>query len=348
MKRMLVPSLLLLLSSFIPAYGQAPSAEDIRQGRRNWSGYFNNENDCKNCHGVNGEGGFASALAGHQLTNEQFLRATRQGVGRTMPGFTAEKNLSDQQVFQIAAYLRSLPRYTGPRPNWRTLVPATATPAQKTYIEAGCGQCHAATFHNPRRDAGGLGPDATFEWFKDEVYNHMNSITTRNSRHLRMGNYRRDQVSEETLREIWKFMMEEQGPRVPMSASISEGVFTDQGIRYTITISNTGEPGKGLVAEHITVALPVLRARDPEEETTLVEATTGGGFIGMQRDLLTNTNAAVFNVPRLGPGEKRELTITVSGIGALAGFPRGSVKWELPRLKSGDTDIMMISTPFGR
>ena len=291
---------------------------------------------------------YTTPLAGHQLTNEQFLRTTRQGAGKTMPGFTAEKNLSDQSVFQIAAYLRSLPKPTVPRPNWRTPVPPLATPAMKTYVEAGCGQCHAASFHNPRRDAGGLGADATFEWFKEEVYTHTNSRTTANSRHLRMGNYRRDQLSEETLREIWKFMMEEQGPVVPMNASVSEGVFTDQGVKYTVTISNTGEPGKGLVAEHITVALPVLRARDPEEETTVIEATTGGGFVGMQRDRLSNTNAAVFNIPRLGPGEKRELTITVSGIGAMAGFPRGSVRWELPKLKSGGIDMMLISTPFGR
>src|SRR4051812_15133970 len=135
MRRMLLVFMLLPLMA---AYGQAPSAEDIRQGKRLWTGYFNMENDCKNCHGVNGEGGFAAALAGHQLTNEQFLRSIRQGVGRTMPGFTAEKNLSDQQVFQIAAYLKSLPKYTGARPNWRTPIPATATPAQKAYVEAGC------------------------------------------------------------------------------------------------------------------------------------------------------------------------------------------------------------------
>ena len=116
MKRMLP---LLLLLSFIPAYGQAPSAEDIRQGKRIWQGYFTNENDCKNCHGVNGEGGFSSSLAGHTLTNEQFLRTTRQGAGSTMPGFTAAKNLTDQSAFQVATYLRSLPNYNGPRAHWR-------------------------------------------------------------------------------------------------------------------------------------------------------------------------------------------------------------------------------------
>lgn len=346
MKRMLLP-MLLLLSSIIPAYGQAPSAEDIRLGKRIWQGYFTNENDCKNCHGVNGEGGFATALAGHQLTNEQFLRTTRQGAGKSMPGFTAEKNLTDQSVFQVAAYLRSLPKYSGTRPGWRTPVLPTYTAAHKTYIEAGCGQCHGPQMLNPRRDAGGLGPEANFEWLTHEVFEHSTSITTVNSRHLRMGNYKRDQVPEATVREIWKFMMDEQGPIAPINATISEGVFTDQGIRYTIAVSNGGD-AKGLVAEHIRVVLPVLRARDPEEETTVIEATTGADYFGTSRDPLSNTNAATFVIPRLGPGEKREIIITVSGIGAMVGFPRASIRWELPKLKSGEANVSLISQPFGR
>jgi len=345
MKRTL---LVLFLLSCIPGYGQAPSAEDIRQGKRTWQGYFQFENDCKNCHGVNGEGGFASPLAGHTLSDEQFLRTTRQGGGKSMPGFNADKNLTDQQVRQVAAYLRSLPKPTGTRPGWRTPVLPTYTPAHRAYIESGCGQCHAAYFLNPRRDAGGLGADATFEWLSDEVYNHFNSITTRNSRHLRMGAYRKDQISEQTLREIWKFMMEEQGAIVPVNASISEGVFTDQGIKYTINVNNGGEAGKGLVAEHISLILPVLRARDPEEETTVIEATSGADYLGTSRDMLSNTNAAVFMIPRLGPGEKREVTITVSGVGAMVGFPRASVRWELPKLKNGAPNVFLMSQPFGR
>ena len=347
MKRML---LVLFLLSCIPGYGQAPSAEDIRQGRRLWTGYFNMENDCKNCHGVNGEGGFATPLAGHTLSDDQFLRTTRQGAGRSMPGFSADKNLSDQQVRQVAAFLRTLPKPAGPRPGWRSPVLPTYTPAHKTYLETGCGQCHGPYFLNPRRDAGSLGPDATYAWLEDEVYNHFNSITTRNSRHLRMGSYRKDQVSEQTLREIWKFMMEEQGPIAPINATISQGVFTDQGIRYTIAVSNGGEEGKGLVAEYISVILPVLRARDPEEETIVIEATSGADYLGTSRDVLSNTNAAVFLIPRLGPGEKREISITVSGIGAMVGFPRASIKWELPKLKPGayNTNLILISQPFGR
>ncbi len=256
------------------AQAQTPSASDIRDGKRIWQGYLGLENDCKLCHGEHGEGGFAKPLAGHRFNNAQFLRVVRQGAGKTMPAFVADKNLNDQQIDQVAAYLASLPKPAEPGTMWRTPVPPLATPRQKLYVESGCGQCHAAIFANPRRTAGGLGGD--YEWFK------------------------------------------------------------------------TGRPGKGLTAEYITVTLPLLRGRDPEEVTTIVEATTGGGYTGIHRDPITNTNAAEFEVPKLGPQEKRTFTITLSGIGANSGIPRGTVKWERPRLGSGGTDLIAISTPLGR
>src|SRR6266542_917003 len=91
-----------------------------------------------------------------------------------------------------------------------------------------------------------------------------------------------------------------------------------------------------------------LRGRDPEEVTTLVEATTGGGFTGIHRDPITNSNAAEFEIPSLGPEEKRTFTITLSGKGADMGIPRGTVKWEKPRLNSGGTDLIAVSAPLGQ
>ena len=126
------------------------------------------------------------------------------------------------------------------------------------------------------------------------------------------------------------------------------GRISKSNVTYTITVSNTGRPGKGLTAEYVTVTLPLLRGRDPEEVTTIVEATTGGGYTGIHRDPITNTNAAEFEVPKLGPQEKRTFTITLSGIGANSGIPRGTVKWERPRFGSGGTDLIAISTPLGR
>jgi mono/diheme cytochrome c family protein len=345
MKRILVLALLLL--PLVQAYGQAPpGASDVDAGKEMWRGYFGFQNDCKLCHGEQGQGGFASALAGHRLTPEQFLRAVREGRGNTMPGFVADKNMNDQQVAQIAAYLGSLPKPAERSTMWRTPVPAFATERHKLYITSGCGQCHGLTFANPRRTAGGLGGD--YEWFKTEVYQHSTSPDHINSRHLRMGNYSAQQVPEATLRELWQFFSAEQGLRVPMGAAVSEGVRSANGVTYTVTVQNTGRPGKGLTAEYVTVVLPLLRGRDPEEVTSVVVATTGGGYTGVQRDPITNSNAAHFEIPSLGPGERRTLTITLTGSGSDKGIPRGMLKWERPRLPSGATDLIAISVPLGQ
>src|ERR1700675_2607998 len=85
------------------AQAQAP---DVQAGKKIWESF---ENDCKFCHGFHGEGGFGSVLAGHRLSPAQFLGAVREGRG-VMPAFNAEKNMTDQQVAQVAAYLGSLPK----------------------------------------------------------------------------------------------------------------------------------------------------------------------------------------------------------------------------------------------
>ena len=80
----------------------------------------------------------------------------------------------------------------------------------------------------------------------------------------------------------------------------------------------------------------------------MVEATTGGGYTGVHRDVFTNSNAAEFEVPSLAPAEKRTFTITLSGQGANAGIPRRTVKWEKPQLNSGGTELISISVPLGQ
>src|SRR5262245_13553232 len=138
----------LLLLSLAQALAQTPAGSDIQAGKEIWQGYFGLQNDCKLCHGDYGEGGFAKALAGHQLTSAQFLRAVRQGPGM-MPSFVPDKNLNDQQVAQVATYLASLPKPGTSATAWHTRVPALATAAQKLTISAGCGQCHGPIMANP-------------------------------------------------------------------------------------------------------------------------------------------------------------------------------------------------------
>jgi mono/diheme cytochrome c family protein len=113
----------------IPLGNQTSGSSDVQAGRDIWQGYFNLENDCKLCHGAQGEGGFAKPLAGHQLNAAQFIAAVRQGRG-IMPAFVADKNLNDRQLSQISAYLASLPKPSQLSTMWQTPVPPLATPAQ--------------------------------------------------------------------------------------------------------------------------------------------------------------------------------------------------------------------------
>jgi mono/diheme cytochrome c family protein len=335
--------LLLLASTRVQA--QPPGAAEIQAGRDIWQGYFNLENDCKLCHGIQGEGGFAKPLAGHQLTSTQFIAAVRNGPGM-MPAFVADKNLNDQQLNQVYAYLASLPKVAEPSTQWQTPIPPLATPAQKLMISAGCGQCHGPIMANPRRTAGGRGAD--FEWFKEEVWAHTSAPGHANARHLRMGNFSKQQVSEGTLLEIWRFFAVEQGLRVPINGDVSAGASGANGTTYTVNVNNGGLPGKGLTAEYLTVTLPLLKGRDPEETTTLVVATSGGGYTGVHRDPISNSQAPEFEIGRLAPGEKKTFTITLSGKGANAGIPRGLVRWERPLLGNGATDLIGISVPPGQ
>ncbi len=335
---------MILFVSAVEAQPEAGAA-DIQAGSEVWQGYFNLENDCKLCHGAHGEGGFAKPLAGHRLTTAQFIAAVRKGPGM-MPAFVADKNLNDQQLSQVSAYLASLSPVSQPSTIWQTPIPPLATPAQRLTISVGCGQCHGPTMANPRRTAGGKGAD--FEWFKQEVWSHTTAPGHASSRHLRMGNYTREQVSEGTLLEIWRFFAVEQGLRVPVNADVSVGVPGPNGTTYTVNVSNVGVPGKGLSAEYVTVSLPLSRGRDPEEVTTMVVETTGGGYTGVHREPISNSQAVEFEILRLAPGEKKTFTVTLSGKGASAGIPRGIVRWERPFLGNGATDLIGISAPAGQ
>src|SRR2546428_13164787 len=91
------------------------------------------------------------------------------------------------------------------------------------------------------------------------------------------------------------------------------GRISKSNVTYTITVSNTGRPGKGLTAEYVTVTLPLLRGRDPDEVTTIAEATTGGGYTGIHCDTVTHNHAAEFQIPEPGPPGKPTFTIKPFG-----------------------------------
>jgi mono/diheme cytochrome c family protein len=61
---------------------------------------------CKVCHGSEGQGNAGPALVPFELDDEQLLAKVREGGGEMPP--VSERRLSDDEVKQIAAYLRSL------------------------------------------------------------------------------------------------------------------------------------------------------------------------------------------------------------------------------------------------
>ena len=73
-------TLLLLSLAQIQALAQGPGGSDIQTGKEIWQGYFNLENDCKLCHGVQGEGGFAKPR-GPSTNHRGIYRRRAQGPG---------------------------------------------------------------------------------------------------------------------------------------------------------------------------------------------------------------------------------------------------------------------------
>lgn len=326
----------LILILLLPlAQGPADSAA-VQAGKALWG----INNTCISCHGAAGQGGFGPDLAGHTLTPAQFLHAVRKPWG-VMPAFTPEKNFSDKEIGQIAAYLASLPKVSEPGP-WRTPIPANASARQALQIAQGCGQCHGAVMATPRRDAGGDGAD--FEWFKGMVYNHTTAMCQGRTvpecdrDRLRMGNYSRSRVPDVVLREIWEFMAVETGLRVPVAGQISAGTSVDRGVTFTLKVSNEGIRGKGLTAENLNIALTLVPG-------TTVAATTGAGYQGVRRDATAGADTAVWQLPRLEPGDEHTYTITVSGTAAATGITGGNIVWARPAFGDGSADQLALAAP---
>lgn len=121
------------------------TTRDVAAGRQSF------DRNCSRCHGIGGTGGERGPdlTAGFQRasTDGGLFVVVREGVPNTeMRGIARDQ--SDQTVWQIVAYLRSL---TG---GVRVDVPGDAAAGQRVYAGADCATCHAID------GVGGLdGPD---------------------------------------------------------------------------------------------------------------------------------------------------------------------------------------------
>ena len=303
---------------------QNASAADVNAGKAAWNAKF-----CKNCHGNEGEGAYGPDLAGRGLSAEQFKHAVRKPWG-VMPAFT-ERQVSDQMLGDISAYLSSLPKVAEPAA-WHLPVPDGDAPrGQVLLIANGCGQCHGPELRNPRMALGGDASEADFAYFAKRVYEHTDLYPDG-----RMGNFSKLRLPEPVLQEIFRFAKDDLGLLVPISAKVMPGVSDGANTTYSLALKNDGAKGKGLTAEDITISLVVAPG------TTIVNAT-GDGYQGVKKDPKTNADLAVWQVAQMAPQDVQTYTLTVSGkAGAAPEVLKGSmVSWAKPEMRKGVPNLAL-------
>jgi mono/diheme cytochrome c family protein len=322
----LAATLAMLAFQHTAALAEAP---DAAAGKVLWEG---NNTFCKNCHGKTGEGAFGPDLAGRGLSPAQFQHAVRTPWG-AMPAFV-ETQVSDAELVQMAAYLGALPKVAEPGP-WRVPVAADMPHGQQVYVSAGCAQCHGATFDQPRAMFGGR--DGDFALMKALVYTHTTTMSQiepqRPGSRLRMGNFNPLRLSEGQLKEIFDWAHDEIGFRPALQAQFAA---TD-GFNYALSITNTGEAGKGLTAQKVTIELTI-----PAGIT--VTAATGDGYQGVKAGM------AEWQVARLAPRDSKTFGVTLSQPPANPADLKGTIRWARPAPKSGENlDVVNFAVrPAGR
>jgi mono/diheme cytochrome c family protein len=316
---------LLVLACLLPlipaAFGAAADTGDMQAGKAAWDA-----RGCKNCHGNQGEGGFGPDLAGRQLSVDQFKHAVRKPWG-VMPAFT-DRQITDQNISDVAGYLRSLPAVAEPAA-WRVPPPpADAPKGQIALINFGCAQCHQPELADPRKQLGGEAGEVNFELFSKLIYTHTDTYPEG-----RMGNFQRNRLTESTLQDIFKFVSQDLGLMPNVVAEIRPGKQDGGNTTYTVTLKNSGKKEKGgLTAEDLTISLPLAKG-------TPVVSGTGDGYKGVQKDAKGN-DMAVWQVAKSAPEDAQTFTITVTGNGMPADVFKGAmVRWSKPEIRKGAPNL---------
>jgi mono/diheme cytochrome c family protein len=335
MRNMLIAFLVLPLAQ---SAASAQPAGDPAAGKAYWDRQAPRATDCKDCHGLNGEGGFGPDLAGRGLNTAQIERAVHQPWG-VMPAFDLSQ-VSGKDAADLAAYFASLPKPATPG-KWRVEVPAGAPPGQATLINMGCGQCHGATFNGPRANMGLSGMN--FDYFANLVYNHTTAMPqyraeiANNGTNLDMGNFSRSRLTAGQLRQIYFWARDEIGVRAPMAGQIAKGETGPSGVTYPVTVRNNGLPGKGVIAEGLTIDLTI------PADTTVV-AASGTGYQGTHIDDKTKATVATWKLPRSAPKDEQKLGITLSKPATAAANLKGDIHWTKPSPKNGPSaDVVNIA-----
>ena len=314
---------------------------------------------CHFCHGNNGEGGFGPDLAGGRgLTVEQFRHAIRKPWG-VMLGYT-EAQLTDEQINGIYAFMKAQPPAKEPG-HWHwPAAPASAPYEQRVYLQVtGCGQCHEPENKMGRMWLGEYAKQVNFDYFKQIIYTH----TRKFPQQAMMGNYSPDRLSEENLRAIYKFHVDDLGVRASIGAPksgfnpgnapapITIAEQSGGNTTYTLTLANRGIKNVGVDAEGLTVFVRVPAG-------TKAVSGTGPGYKGTQTlaslGLLpalatathpneqgatprppadTTGDVVVWKIPKLAAAETVQLSFTLPGAPTaelIKAMDGSTVHWEKP------------------
>jgi len=279
---------------------------------------------CSICHGGKAQGAFGPDLAGRGLSFAQFKRAVTQPWG-IMPGFPF---LNDQTIADMHAFTESLPKVAEAGKPGNPPPPPGSPAGQHLFLTIGCGQCHRNEAADPRRDMGAFGKEMNYELFQKIVYEgERRAYAVREPPPRRMGIFSRDKLPEPALREIYRWLTEETGLRVPITAEIPPGVPADGNTTYTLHVENEGNAAKGLTAEDVMIVLTLPAGAK-------VVSTTGTGYQGVRPDPDLKADVAVWKVSKIAPAEKQTYTLTLAGTDAPSGiFTNSRVQWSKPEIR---------------
>jgi cytochrome c553 len=328
---------------------QAPAAAPVGTADAGKAHWALGNTSCRNCHGGDGEGAFAPALAGRNFTYEKFRAYVRNPMGR-MPGYLPSE-LTDQEIADMVAYFNSLPK-PAKASEWRVKLPEHSVRGQDLAVAMiGCGQCHGETVDTPRHGMAEVTGD--FEWFKSMVYDHVAAQKKQWSEldpnlprttpgpagppgrnRVRMGNYSRAKLPESTLKEIYDWAID-LGRLAPLSGQITPGT----GGTYTVKLTNAGVKGRGITVEDIDLELIIPSGLK-------VVSATGAKYEGVRHSEEAKGDVAAWRIASLAAGEQATMTVTLSAPSTTGLKVIG--KWARPAVKADGELAFQLAAPGGR
>ncbi len=173
--RWMVSGLVLLALFFLafPAYrafepAQRAEARERQQASLALQGSDIFEVNCASCHGTDGRGGIAPALATSQflgaVTDEQIVQLISHGIpGSEMVAYSLDNGgpLTAEQIRAIAVFLRSLEENAADNPSWRYPLAAEGLTGRDIFL-LGCARCHGVNLEGTE-EAPALGPGSDAE-----------------------------------------------------------------------------------------------------------------------------------------------------------------------------------------